>query len=141
MEQTLLGKYKKIQKNDYLNWLFIDGLILTNTTVTGKETLLDENKNKNGGLSGYPLSSISNHVIKYFYKNLKGIVPIIGAGGVTDGISAYEKIKCGASLLQLYTAMVFKGPYVASTINKELSNLLKKDGLKNVSDAIGVNIN
>ena len=119
----------------------IDGLVLTNTTVTGKESLLDENKNKNGGLSGYPLISISNHVIKHFYKNLRGIVPIIGAGGVTDGISAYEKIKCGASLLQLYTAMVFKGPYVASTINKEISNLLKKDGLKNISDAIGVNTN
>jgi len=116
-------------------------LVLTNTTVTGKESLLDENKNKNGGLSGYPLASISNHTIKHFFKNLKGVVPIIGAGGVTDGISAYEKIKCGASLLQLYTAMVFKGPYVASTINKELSKLLKKDGLKNISDAIGVNIN
>ena len=103
--------------------------------------LVDKNKNKTGGLSGCPLNSISNQVIKNFYKNFKGKIPIIGVGGVVDGISAYKKIKYGANLLQLYTAMVFKGPYVASKINKELSNLLKKDGLKNISDATGVDAN
>lgn len=119
----------------------IDGLVLTNTTVVGKELLLDINKNKEGGLSGYPLNLISNQVIKKFYKNFKGKIPIIGAGGVSDGFSAYEKIKCGANLLQLYTAIVFRGPYVASRINKELMNLIRKDGLKNISDAVGVNAN
>ena len=119
----------------------IDGIVLTNTTVKGKELLKDENKNKEGGLSGKPLNLVSNRIIKNFYTNFDGTIPIIGAGGVSDGITAYEKIKCGASLLQLYTAMVFKGPYVASSINKELSNLIKKDGLKNISEAIGVNAN
>ena len=119
----------------------IDGLILTNTTIGGRELLVDENKNKQGGLSGYPLNLVSNRIIKNFYTNFNGMIPIIGVGGVSDGITAYEKIKCGASLLQLYTAMVFKGPYVASKINKELSNLIKKDGLKNISEAIGVNAN
>ncbi len=119
----------------------IDGIVLTNTSIEGKELLIDKNKNKTGGLSGYPLNSVSNQVIKNFYKNFKGKIPIIGVGGITDGISAYKKIKYGASLLQLYTAMVFKGPYVASKINKELSNLLKKDGLKNISDATGVDAN
>ena len=119
----------------------IDGIVLTNTTVEGKESLEDENKNKEGGLSGNPLNLISNRIIKNFYKNFKGTIPIIGVGGVSDGITAYDKIKCGASLLQLYTAMVFKGPYVASKINKELSNLIKRDGLKNISEAIGVNAN
>ncbi len=119
----------------------IDGIVLTNTSIEGKELLIDKNKNKTGGLSGYPLNSVSNQVIKNFYKNFKGKIPIIGVGGITDGISAYKKIKYGANLLQLYTAMVFKGPYVASKINKELSNLLKKDGLKNISDATGVDAN
>jgi len=119
----------------------IDGLVLTNTTVEGKELLKDENKNKEGGLSGNPLNLISNRIIKNFYTNFNGTIPIIGVGGVSDGITAYEKIKSGASLLQLYTAMVFKGPYVASKINKELSNLIKKDGLKNISEAVGVNAN
>ena len=114
---------------------------MTNTTIEGKELLKDENKNKEGGLSGSPLNLVSNQIIKKFYKNFKGTIPIIGVGGVSDGTTAYEKIKCGASLLQLYTAMVFKGPYVASKINKELSNLIKKDGLKNISEAIGVNAN
>ncbi len=117
----------------------IDGIILTNTTITGKEHLLDKNKNEEGGLSGKPLSLHSNIVIQSFYKNLRGKIPIVGVGGVHDGKTAYEKIKCGANLLQLYTAMVFRGPYVASKINRELVCLLKKDGLKNISDAIGVN--
>lgn len=119
----------------------IDGIILTNTTVEGKEHLNDLNRNEGGGLSGTPLHQISNEVIKNFYKNLKGQVPIVGAGGVCDGYTAYEKIKCGANLIQLYTAMIFKGPYIASRINKELANLLKKDGFKNISDAVGINTN
>ena len=88
-----------------------------------------------------PFEPVSNQIIKNFYINFKKTIPIIGVGGVSDGVTAYEKIKCGASLLQLYTAMVFKGPYVASKINKELSNLIKKDGLNNISEAIGVNAN
>ena len=119
----------------------IDGIVLTNTTVEGKELLKDENKNKEGGLSGNPIEPSLKSNNKKFYINFNGTIPIIGVGGVSDGITAYEKIKCGASLLQLYTAMVFKGPYVASKINKELSNLIKKDGLKNISEAIGVNTN
>ncbi len=117
----------------------IDGLILTNTTVDGKEYLNDKNKNEKGGLSGVPLHAISNEVIKNFFKNLRGQVPIIGVGGVNDANTAYEKIKYGANLVQLYTAMVFKGPYIASKINKELLNLLEKDGFKNISEAVGIN--
>ena len=119
----------------------IDGLILTNTSVEGKEDLLDENKREAGGLSGSPINLVSNKVILKFYKNLRGKIPIIGVGGVNDGKTAYEKIKCGANLVQLYTSMVFKGPYVASNINKELVELLKQDGLKNISEAVGINAN
>jgi dihydroorotate dehydrogenase len=119
----------------------VDGLILTNTSIRGKENLIDNNKNEEGGLSGNPLHLLSNKVISNFYKNLKGSIPIVGVGGVSDGVTAYEKIKSGANLIQLYTAMVFKGPYIASKINVEICNLLKKDGFKNISEAVGVNAN
>ena len=94
-----------------------------------------------GGLSGSPINLVSNKVVLNFYKNLRGKIPIIGVGGVNDGKTAYEKIKCGANLVQLYTSMVFKGPYVASNINKELVELLNQDGLKNISEAVGINAN
>ena len=66
-------------------------------------------------------------------------IPIIGAGGVSSGATAYEKIKSGASLLQLYTALIYEGPYVAKKINKELSNLIKLNGYNNISEVIGIN--
>ena len=119
----------------------IDGLILSNTSVEGKENLSGENNKEDGGLSGSPIYSLSNKIILKFYRNLKGKVPIIGVGGVSDGETAYEKIKCGANLIQLYTSMVFKGPYIASNINEELVELLNKDGFNNISEAVGINAN
>ena len=116
----------------------IDGLILTNTTVKNKENLISHFKFEEGGLSGSPLNSISNEIIKKFYKYTGGRIPIIGVGGVNNGKTAFEKIKSGASLLQLYTSIVYEGPFVANNINKELSCLLKENGYKSISDAIGV---
>ena len=117
----------------------VDGIILTNTTINNKEILLSQYKNEAGGLSGKPLHNNSNVIIKKFYKYLEGNIPIIGVGGISDGISAYEKIKSGASLLQLYTSLIYQGPFVANKINKELSNLVKADGFSNISQAIGSN--
>jgi dihydroorotate dehydrogenase len=119
----------------------IDGLILTNTSIQNKEHLTSDHKKENGGLSGSPINQISNEIIRSFFKYLKKQIPIIGVGGVSDAETAYKKIKCGASLLQLYTSMIFKGPYVASSINEDLSYLLEKDGFKNISEAVGVNTN
>ena len=117
----------------------VDGIILTNTTINNKQRLLSKYKNEVGGLSGKPLHNHSNVIIKKFYKYLKGSIPIIGVGGISDGISAYEKIKSGASLLQLYTSLIYQGPFVANKINKELSNLVEADGFSNISQAIGSN--
>ena len=64
-------------------------------------------------------------------------IPIIGVGGVFDGKSALDKIKSGASLIQLYTSMVYEGPYVANKINKELELLLETEGFENLKDAVG----
>ena len=76
-------------------------------------------------------------MIKKFYKHLGGKIPIIGVGGVNSGKSAYEKIIAGASLLQLYTGFIYRGPSAAKDIKKELIQILKAEGMKNIEDAVG----
>ena len=115
----------------------IAAIILTNTTNSNRDNLKSEIKKEEGGLSGEPLQQISTNMIKKFYKQLNGKIPIIGVGGVNSGKSAYEKIIAGASLLQLYTSFVYKGPSVARDIKKELIKILKAEGLKNIKEAIG----
>ncbi len=119
----------------------VNGIILTNTSVLNREKLINKNRQESGGLSGFPIFKISNDKIKIFYKFIGKKIPIIGVGGVFDGETAYEKIKCGASLLQLYTSLVYQGPLIASSINEELSNLLDRDGFKNLSEVVGINNN
>ena len=115
----------------------ISGIIVANTTNSNREKLLSELKNEKGGLSGEPLQEISINMIKKFYKELKQDIPIIGVGGVDSGKSAYEKIIAGASLIQLYTGFVYKGPSLAKDIKKELIEILKSEGIKNIKEAIG----
>ena len=115
----------------------VSAMILTNTTNSNRDSLLSEIKNEEGGLSGEPLQEISTSMIKKFYKQSNGKIPIIGVGGVNSGKSAYEKIIAGASLLQLYTGFVYKGPFVVKDIKKELIQILKSEGIKNIKDAVG----
>ena len=115
----------------------ISGLILTNTTISHRDKLINKFKKEEGGLSGEPLQQISTNIIKKFYKQLNGKIPIIGVGGINSGKSAYEKIIAGASLLQLYTGLVYKGPSLVKNIKKELIQILKEDGLNNITEAIG----
>ena len=116
----------------------ISGIILTNTTNTNRESLLSKNKNEEGGLSGEPIQKISTNMIKKFYKQLGGKIPIIAVGGINSGKSAYEKITAGASLLQLYTGLVYKGPFIARDIKKELIQILKSEKINNIQDAVGI---
>ena len=118
----------------------ISGIILTNTTNSNKDKLISDFKKEEGGLSGEPLQQISTNIIKKFYKQLNGKIPIIGVGGINSGKSAYEKIIAGASLLQLYTGLVYKGPSIVKNIKKELIQILKVEGLNNIKDAIGKNL-
>ena len=118
----------------------ISAIILTNTTAGNRENLKDNAKNEQGGLSGEPLQKLSTNMIKKFYKLLNGKIPIIGVGGVNSGKSAYEKIVAGASLLQLYTGFVYRGPSTAKDIKKELIQILKSDGVKNLKDVVGKGI-
>jgi len=115
----------------------IDLLIISNTTEKNRETLKNINKLEKGGLSGKPVEKRSNELVKLFYKNLKNKIKIIGVGGVSSGKDAYEKIIRGASLVQLYTGMVYRGPDIANKINKELIEILTKDGVKNISQIVG----
>ena len=112
-------------------------IIVSNTTDKNRENLKNINKLEKGGLSGKPIAKISNETIFKFYKILKDKTKIIGVGGVSNGQDAFEKITSGATLVQLYTGMVYRGPRIASKISKELIDLLKNKGFKNVSEAIG----
>ncbi len=115
----------------------IDGIILTNTTISRPDYLPDDFAIEQGGLSGAPLRDASTQVIRNFYKLTEGKIPIIGVGGISSGRDAYDKIRAGASLVQLYSSLVFKGPTVAYSINSELAALLKADGYTNITQAIG----
>ncbi len=120
----------------------IDGVILTNTTDKNREKLKDiKSKMEVGGLSGRPLKDLSTEFVRKFYKNLKGKVPIIGVGGIDSGESAFEKIAAGASAVQLYTGLIYKGPGIVKEIKKDLISILKEKGFKNIKEAIGSNLN
>ena len=118
----------------------ISAIILTNTTEGNRDSLVSKIKKEEGGLSGEPLEKISTNMIKKFYKELNGKIPIIGVGGVNSGKTAYEKILAGASLLQLYTSFVYRGPSTAKKIKKELIEILKAEGINNIQEAVGKNI-
>ena len=115
----------------------IDGLIISNTTIS-RHSVSSEEK---GGLSGDPLFDISTRKLNEVYKHTEGKIPLIGVGGVDTAEKAYKKIKNGASLIQLYTGLVYKGPKLINEINKGLIELIEKDGFKNISEAVGVEVN
>jgi len=115
----------------------VKAIIISNTTDRNRENLSNINKLEKGGLSGKPLEKKSNELINKFYKILKNQIKIIGVGGVDSGQSAYQKIINGASLVQLYTGMIYRGPSIASKISEELINILDKEGVKNISDLVG----
>ena len=118
----------------------IDGLIITNTTINRPNNLLSKNKNFKGGLSGKPLFQASNKILKKMYNLTNGQIILIGVGGISSGSDCYEKIKSGASLIQLYSALTFSGPSLISKIKKELVDLIKTDGYKNISDLTGKSV-
>jgi len=115
----------------------LDGLIATNTTIARPEGLLDANRDETGGLSGRPLFEPSTRVLADFYRLTQGRLPLIGVGGVSSGADAYAKIRAGASLVQLYTALVYEGPGLVTRINRDLAALLAADGFANITNAVG----
>ncbi|VDD87934.1 unnamed protein product [Enterobius vermicularis] len=116
----------------------VDGLIVTNTTISRPEGLKSSFQSENGGLSGKPLRELSTKCVSDMYKLTGGKVPIIGCGGVSSGEDAYEKIRAGASLVQLYTGLVYQGFPIIGKVKRELVELLRENGYKTVSEAVGV---
>lgn len=117
----------------------VDGLILCNTTIS-RDNLTSPLKEETGGLSGAPLSDMSTAMISDMYRRTRGAVPIIGVGGIFTGADAYDKIKAGASLVQVYTSFAYRGPPVVGKIKRELNDMLKQDGLASIKDAVGKNV-
>ncbi|XP_029647535.1 dihydroorotate dehydrogenase (quinone), mitochondrial-like isoform X2 [Octopus sinensis] len=115
----------------------IDGLIISNTTVSRDKSLISKNRKETGGLSGVPLREMSTQILSDMYSLTQGKIPIIGVGGISSGKDAYDKIRAGASLVELYTVMTYQGPVVVNRIKRELAELLQKDGYSSVSDAVG----
>lgn len=118
----------------------VDGVILSNTTLDRPDYLSPKFREEKGGLSGKPVRDKSTAIIRNFYRLTNGKLPIIGVGGISNGAHAYEKIRAGASLVQLYTGLVYEGPAVANSVNRELLALLQKDGLAHISEAIGKDV-
>jgi dihydroorotate dehydrogenase len=114
-----------------------DGLIISNTTVERPAELVSPNAQEAGGLSGSPLFSPSTMLLAEMYRLTKGRVPLIGVGGIASASDAYAKIRAGASLVQLYTALVFSGPQLVSRIKDGLADLLVADGCATVAEAVG----
>ncbi|NXX74447.1 PYRD dehydrogenase, partial [Urocolius indicus] len=141
--------------------LGVDGLIVSNTTVSRPSSLRSPQRTEPGGLSGKPLRELSTQTIREMYSLTRGRgsagrgahagiaravlsrclpagrVPIVGVGGVSSGRDALEKIRAGASLVQMYTALVYHGPMVVGAVKRELEELLREQGFNNVMEAVG----
>lgn len=118
--------------------LKLDGLIVSNTTIERPDWLRSNFKGETGGLSGAPLFAPSTQVLSEMYRLTKGKIPLVGVGGIASGKQAYEKIRAGASLVQLYSALVYQGTGLVYRIKRDLDQMLLDDGFMSVVDAVGV---
>jgi dihydroorotate dehydrogenase len=120
----------------------VDGIIVSNTTISRSKDLKTNSliSSETGGLSGRPLLEPSTNLLRRMYTLTSGTVPLIGVGGVSSPEDAYLKIRSGASLVQVYTALAYKGPGLVRELNDGIVTLLKKDGFNNIADAVGKDV-
>jgi dihydroorotate dehydrogenase len=114
----------------------IDALIISNTTVS-RPPLKSRYANEAGGLSGAPLKPLALDALRKFRRASGGEIPLIGVGGISTADDAWERIRAGASLVQLYSAMVYEGPGIARRIARGLAQRLKREGFSNIAEAVG----
>jgi dihydroorotate dehydrogenase len=114
-----------------------DGLIVGNTSAGLRDGLRSRHRNEKGGLSGRPLLARSTEVLGQAYRAAGGRLTLVGTGGVASGADAYTKIRAGATLVELYTALVYAGPALIARIQSDLADLLARDGYQSVADAVG----
>jgi dihydroorotate dehydrogenase len=115
----------------------LGALIVSNTTIT-RPPLKSRHADETGGLSGAPLHDLALACLRDFRRRLKGAIPLIGVGGISNASEAYVRIRAGANLVQLYSAMVYEGPYLAARINAGIADLLHRDDFKSIDEAVGV---
>ena len=115
----------------------LDGIIVGNTTLSRPDGLRSPGRDEAGGLSGAPLFDLSTRVLRQFHERAGKDLVLIGSGGVGDGAQAYAKIRAGARAVQLYTAMVYRGPGLVRAIGRDLAARLRADGFTQVSEAVG----
>ena len=120
--------------------LEMDGIIIGNTTLSRPASLRSARKGETGGLSGAPLTNLATDVLRKTAQRVERQFPLIGCGGIGSGADAYAKIRAGATLVQLYSAMVFEGPPLIRRIKDELEALLARDGFASVNDAVGADL-
>ena len=118
--------------------LELDGIITTNTTTDRPDSLRSINRAEEGGLSGDPIEEQATRAIRFVAERTE--VPVIGVGGVSDAAGAYAKIKAGASLVQLYTGLIYEGPAIARDINHGLLELIERDGFSSIEEAVGADL-
>jgi dihydroorotate dehydrogenase len=120
--------------------LRMDGIIIGNTTLSRPPTLRSPRRDEAGGLSGPPLMELSTNVLRRTAQRAEKQFPLVGCGGIASGADAYAKIRAGATLVQLYSAMVYEGPPLIRRIKDELAALLARDGFATVADAVGADL-
>ncbi|WP_448582836.1 quinone-dependent dihydroorotate dehydrogenase [Thermaurantiacus sp.] len=118
----------------------VAALVVANTTLARPETLRARNRNQAGGLSGAPLFAPSTAILREFAQRLGGRVPLVGVGGVATAEQAYRKLRAGASAIQLYTALTYEGIGLPARLNAGLAELLARDGLSSVREAVGADL-
>jgi dihydroorotate dehydrogenase len=117
----------------------IDGIIATNTTVT-RPGLHSALQSEAGGLSGAPVQTLALATLRHVAQLTRGRVPIIGVGGIQSAQDVYQRLRAGASLVQLYTALVYVGPAVATRLSWGLAALMRRDGIHDIRDVIGIDV-
>jgi dihydroorotate dehydrogenase len=115
----------------------VDGMIIGNTTVTRPAGLRDAQSREAGGLSGRPLLPLADRMLAETYVRVEGVFPLVGAGGIDSGTGALSKIRAGASLVQIYSGLVFRGLGLVGEIKVALLAALERDGAQNVADYVG----
>ena len=116
----------------------LTGIVATNATAFMRENLMSASAHEPGGLSGRPITAKVTSFVAHIYRATRGELPIVGVGGIFDAGDAYDKIKAGASAVQIYTGWIYEGPGAVKRINQGLLRLLERDGMKRICDAVGI---
>ena len=123
---------------DLVTELGLDGVVATNTTTERPDSLRSPNASEQGGLSGKPIERDATEMVRFVAERVD--VPVVGVGGISSAEGAYRKIRAGASLVQLYTGLVYEGPSLARDINEGLLDRLEADGFDSVTEAVGADL-